>query len=128
MCVKMLNPKKREYVIDPACGSGGFLLHTMEWVRATQYSPNAGEHFIHDYAAKYLWGIDFDERSAKVSRALMLIAGDGRSHVYRLNSLDPREWVRIEEGMAAILALKSVNLARILLRMNMATFLSSKIV
>lgn len=74
MCVKMLNPKKREFVVDPACGSGGFLLHTMEWVRATQYSSNAGEHFIHDYAAKYLWGIDFDERSAKVSRALMLIA------------------------------------------------------
>lgn len=108
----MLNPKKREYVVDPACGSGGFLLHTMEWVRSTQYSPNAGEHFIHDYAAKYLWGIDFDERSAKVSRALMLIAGDGRSHVYKLNSLDPREWVQIEEGMGAILSLKSVGLIR----------------
>src|SRR5713226_4663969 len=112
MCVKMLNPQKREHVVDPACGSGGFLLHTMEWVRATQYSPNAGEHFIHDYAAKYLWGIDFDERSAKVSRALMLIAGDGRSHVYRLNSLDPREWVRVEEGMKAILELTSVRLVQ----------------
>lgn len=112
MCVKMLNPRKREYVVDPACGSGGFLLHAMEWVRATQYSANAGEHFIHDYAAKYLWGIDFDERSAKVSRALMLIAGDGRSHVYKLNSLDPREWVQIEEGMEAILGLKAANLLR----------------
>ncbi|MGB4781625.1 N-6 DNA methylase [Candidatus Methylomirabilis sp.] len=112
MCVKMLNPKKREHVVDPACGSGGFLLHTMEWVRSTQYRANAGEHFIHDYAAKYLWGIDFDERSAKVSRALMLIAGDGRSHVYKLNSLDPREWVQIEEGMDAILGLKAVNLIR----------------
>jgi type I restriction enzyme M protein len=112
MCVKMLNPKKREHVVDPACGSGGFLLHTMEWVRSTQYRANAGEHFIHDYAAKYLWGIDFDERSAKVSRALMLIAGDGRSHVYKLNSLDPREWVQIKEGMDAILGLKALNLIR----------------
>jgi len=112
MCVKMLNPKKREHVVDPACGSGGFLLHAMEWVRATQYSPNAGEHFIHDYAAKYLWGIDFDERSAKVSRALMLIAGDGRSHIYKLNSLDPREWVQVDEGLQAILGLRSVNLIR----------------
>src|SRR3989304_7702013 len=82
----------------------------MEWVRSTQYSPNAREHFINDYAAKYLWGIDFDERSAKVSRALMLIAGDGRSHVFKLNSLDPREWVQIEEGMAAILGLRAANL------------------
>jgi len=110
MCVKMLNPKKREFVVDPACGSGGFLLHTMEWVRATQYSSNAGEHFIHDYAAKYLWGIDFDERSAKVSRALMLIAGDGRSHVFRLNSLDPREWVQVQEGMDAISGMRAVGL------------------
>jgi type I restriction enzyme M protein len=112
MCVKMMNPKKREHVVDPACGSGGFLLHTMEWVRSTQYSANAGEHFIHDYAAKYLWGIDFDERSAKVSRALMLIAGDGRSHVYKLNSLDPREWVQVQEGMDAVSGLRSAGLIR----------------
>ena len=29
MCVKMLNPKEDEFIIDPACGSGGFILHTM---------------------------------------------------------------------------------------------------
>jgi type I restriction enzyme M protein len=32
MCIKILNPKSNEYVIDPACGSGGFLLHSMYWV------------------------------------------------------------------------------------------------
>lgn len=32
MCVKMLNPRQDEHIIDPACGSGGFLLHTMYWV------------------------------------------------------------------------------------------------
>ena len=30
MCVRMLNPTPKEYVIDPACGSGGFLLHAMD--------------------------------------------------------------------------------------------------
>ena len=29
--VRMLNPHKREYVIDPACGSAGFLIHTMQY-------------------------------------------------------------------------------------------------
>jgi len=24
MCIKMLNPKRNDYVIDPACGSAGF--------------------------------------------------------------------------------------------------------
>jgi type I restriction enzyme M protein len=31
MCVRMLNPKRTEYVMDPACGSAGFLLHAMDW-------------------------------------------------------------------------------------------------
>jgi len=28
----MLNPKKKEYVIDTACGSAGFLVHAMQYV------------------------------------------------------------------------------------------------
>ena len=32
LCVLMLNPKKEEYVMDPACGSAGFLIHTMKYV------------------------------------------------------------------------------------------------
>lgn len=30
MCVRMLNPTRKEFVMDPACGSGGFLLHAMD--------------------------------------------------------------------------------------------------
>ena len=45
-----------------------------------------------DYARKYIFGIDFDDKSVKIARALMLIAGDGKSHVLNLNSLNPKEW------------------------------------
>lgn len=94
MAVKMLNPKKDEYVIDPAAGSGGFLIHAMNWVRDKYIKSEDG---IKDYSQEYLWGIDFAEEISKVSRALMLIAGDGRSHIFKLNTLDPREW-QGEEG------------------------------
>ena len=47
---------------------------------------------MREYAKEYIWGIDFAEEISKTSRALMLIAGDGRSHMFKLNSLDPREW------------------------------------
>ena len=109
MCVKMLNPKKKEFVIDPACGSAGFLIHTMEYAWP---APNDAkkEQRKHNYAAKYLWGFDFDERSAKVSRALMLIAGDGRSHVFQVNSLDPREWFSKQEGLNLQKELRDHNL------------------
>jgi type I restriction enzyme M protein len=90
MAVKMLNPKADEYVIDPACGSGGFLLHTMLQVKSAYLGGD--KEAASDYAKKYLYGIDFDDKPVKISRALMLIAGDGRSHIFKLNSLSPKEW------------------------------------
>lgn len=88
MCVKMLNPRNREYVIDTACGSAGFLVHAMQHVWKTLPEGDAKK----EYAGRYLFGIDFDEKSTKISRAIMLIAGDGKSHIYKANTLDAREW------------------------------------
>ena len=90
MAVKMLNPQKDEYIIDPAAGSGGFLINAMYYIR-DKYLGDSDEA-MREYAREYIWGIDFAEEISKVSRALMLIAGDGRSHMFKLNSLDPREW------------------------------------
>lgn len=89
MAVKMLNPRENEYLVDPAAGSGGFLIAAMNWVN-NQYLKN--DVAKQDYAQEFLYGIDFADETAKVSRALMLIAGDGRTHLFKLNSLDPREW------------------------------------
>ncbi|MBI4653652.1 MAG: N-6 DNA methylase [Nitrospirae bacterium] len=92
MCVKMLNPKKDEYIIDPACGSGGFLLHTMYWVwdndlKSVSFSAKQ------KYANRYLYGIDFDDNMRRISQALMLIAGDGRHNIFKRNALDGRDWI-----------------------------------
>jgi len=89
-CVKILNPTNKEYVIDPACGSAGFLVHTMEYVW-NKYKI-LSEKIKVSYASKYLWGIDFDEKSAKISRAIMLIAGDGKTHIFKQNSLEHTKW------------------------------------
>ena len=90
MAVKMMNPKPNEYVIDPAAGSGGFLISTMYWVKDQHLGGR--ESAMQDFAHERIWGIDFADEISKVSRALMLIAGDGRSHMFKLNSLDSREW------------------------------------
>ena len=90
MAVKMLDPKADEYIIDPAAGSGGFLISSMYWVKDQHLRGQ--EESMKEYAKEYIWGIDFAEEISKTSRALMLIAGDGRSHMFKLNSLDPREW------------------------------------
>jgi type I restriction enzyme M protein len=111
MCVRMLNPKRNEYVMDPACGSGGFLLHAMDWCYPAQ-DNEARELRKHKYATKYLWGIDFEARAAKTSRALMLIAGDGHTNVFGpdVNSLDPRTWYETVSGQALMYGLRQAKL------------------
>ena len=111
MCVRMLNPKQNEYVMDPACGSGGFLLHAMDWCYPTR-DHDAREMRKFKYASKYLWGIDFETRAAKTSRALMLIAGDGHTNIFGpdVSSLDPKTWYETASGQALMHGLRQVKL------------------
>ena len=73
MAVKMLNPKDEEYIIDPACGSGGFLIHAMYWTW-DKYYKNTTQVAKSSYANKYLFGLDFDEKMRKISQVLMLVS------------------------------------------------------
>jgi len=91
MAVKMVNPQENEYVVDPACGSGGFLIHAMKYVWNNSLNQSDKEEKT-EYARKYIYGIDFDDKPVKIARAMMLIAGDGKSHILKLNSLNPKEW------------------------------------
>ena len=106
MAVKMLNPKPDELAIDPACGPCGFMIHALRWVTDEYIKPKYGvewEAHRTDYARSNLFAIDFDSRLVKVAKAMMLIAGDGRTHVYKVNSLDPREWKNRTDGLLSII-------------------------
>jgi type I restriction enzyme M protein len=98
MCVKMLNPKENEYVIDTAAGSCGFTVHTIFWVWG-EGAISAPTREQAEYAATMVYGIDFDGRAVKIAKALNLIAGDGKQNVYKLNTLDSKSWN--DEGKAA---------------------------
>lgn len=113
MCVRMLNPKDYEYVIDPSCGSAGFLLHAMEWAMPAD-TPEKQELRKSRYAAKYLWGIDFESRAAKTSRALMLIAGDGHTNIFGpdVSSIDPKTWYNTKSGKLLMAELSKTSLLK----------------
>jgi type I restriction enzyme M protein len=92
MAVKMLNPKGSEYMIDTAAGSCGFTVHTIFHVWGGEMTVQGPSHEQREYASEMVYGLDFDARSVKIAKALNLIAGDGRTNVYRVNTLDPRDW------------------------------------
>lgn len=91
MCVRMLNPKRGEYMIDPACGSCGFPVHTIFWITGhlfenAEVPPEEKDNVLR------VFGIDFDKKVVRVARALNLIAGDGEANVLHLNTLDYIRW------------------------------------
>ena len=102
MCVKILDPNDKEKVIDPACGAGGFLIHTLNHVNeniiSKKYQTDTKSRIM-NYASNKLFGLDYDSRLVKVTKAMMLIAGDGKTNTYRVNTLDHREWDNREDNL-----------------------------
>lgn len=101
MVVKILNPQPGELIIDPACGSGGFLIMalTYVWQCFEEISRKKGMDEIlidrrkREIASKCFRGIDKDSFLAKVTKAYMAIIGDGRGGIFCENSLlQPEEW------------------------------------
>lgn len=92
MVVKMLNPKAHEFVIDPACGSAGFLLHSVMWVAGGMISGKPLPEHARNFAQNKIYGIDFAQKAVKIAKAINLIVGDGKSHIYKDNSLAPHTW------------------------------------
>ncbi|TVL66527.1 N-6 DNA methylase [Brachyspira hyodysenteriae] len=91
-CVQMLDISEYERVLDPACGSGGFLLHAMDTVRknAEKDFDDAVEIFKHwhNFASDRLFGIEINEQIARVCKMNMIIHDDGHTNVISADTLD----------------------------------------
>lgn len=74
--VRIVNPQPLEHVLDPACGSSGFLLHSIAHARR-----------VDSHEMPSVWGFDVDAKAVQVSKAMMLIAGARADAAVRLNSL-----------------------------------------
>lgn len=91
--VKIANPRPYDTICDPACGSGGFLIHGMKYIwqsmdsdarwRGSPQIDNAKR----EMAGRSLFGIDKETDLVKISKAYMAISGDGRSNIVHENSL-----------------------------------------
>jgi type I restriction enzyme M protein len=93
-CVKMMNPERDNLVLDPACGSGGFLLNAMDNVRqcaeANYDEREAWEHW-HNFAMNNIYGIDINDQIARVCKMNMIIHDDGHTNIISTDSLNDFE-------------------------------------
>ena len=83
-CVKLLNPEQKDLVLDPSCGSGGFLLYALDNVRRyaeDNYDDIEAYKNWHEFAEKKLYGIEINEQIARVCKMNMIIHDDGHTNV-----------------------------------------------
>lgn len=101
MMVDILDPDDEDLIIDPACGSGGFLIEALRHVWRKLDAEGEKYHWNKsnlqeekmEVALNKIRGIDKDYFLSKVAKAYMAIIGDGKSGIFCEDSLEvPNNW------------------------------------
>lgn len=109
MAVDMINPQNNEKVLDSSCGTGGFLVTSMNTViqRLTkQLEEQYGEKetwsadiqkifndTISENAKENFYGFDINPDLIKATKMNMVMNNDGSGNILKLNTLlPPQEW------------------------------------
>jgi len=93
-CVDLINPDSQGQVLDPSCGSGGFLIMVIKHIRdrIVSENPNLEESeissAIKDYSESNVFGVDINERMVRVAKMNMIMHGDGHSGIYNSHGLN----------------------------------------
>ena len=93
----MINPNENQRVLDPACGSGGFLVMVLDFVRkkiaqelfpnldgpllVDKYNSKIVNDRVREYAEKCIFGFDFDPDLKKAARMNMVMSGLSLIHI-----------------------------------------------
>ena len=90
--VDMIQPKSEMRVLDPACGSGGFLLNAIDYVRA--YAEENYTDLLeiynhwHNFAKDRIFGIEINDQIARVCKMNMILHDAGQNNFISTDSLD----------------------------------------
>ncbi len=74
--VDVLDIKPNDYVLDPACGTGGFLVSAFDYVR-----NSASDRQIDEFKNHHIFGIEQDDEVVALALVNMIFRGDGRNNM-----------------------------------------------
>ena len=105
MAVAMLDPCEGDLILDPACGTSGFLItamnHVIEKIRTAEIERwgdiERAETGVRDrvqrFAQNYIAGMDLNPNLVKASKMNMVMNNDGTGGLFQANSLKaPITW------------------------------------
>lgn len=91
--VSVINPDKTEIILDPACGSGGFLIMCIKHVKdkIKKENPNLSDIEVNSqiktFSEHNIYGLDINPRMTRVAKMNMIMHGDGHVGIFNLNGL-----------------------------------------
>ena len=101
LMVEILDPKENERVIDPACGTGGFLVSTLknldqrlhEEKKVAAGDESTGEFLsMRDRLASFsranLFGADFDPFLVRAAQMNVVMGSEAEAQLFHMNSLE----------------------------------------
>ena len=92
--IDLLQPTREDSILDPSCGSGGFLIYAMRTIAAQirQEQQNLPEHktepLIRETIVQNIRGTDLGPRMVRTARMNMIMHGDGWACIQRCHGLD----------------------------------------
>ena len=110
MCIDIMQPKEDEKILDPACGTGGFLVSAMNYVvqeLENKFTKSEKKEFkkwddkiknifrdkISQIASENFFGFDIAPELVKATKMNMVMNNDGSGNILQNDSLKhPHEW------------------------------------
>lgn len=89
--VSLLEPNEFDYIVDPACGSGGFLLEVLEQVRTKLFDEleeRDADRRWRDFALDQVWGVEINSQLSRVAMMNMILHEDGHTNIENGDALD----------------------------------------
>jgi type I restriction enzyme M protein len=88
--VRLMEVEFSDLVLDPACGTGGFLVEAM--LDMARRNPGMSGSELSRWAQTHIHGIDKDAIGVKLTKAIMQIADDGSANVARGDAIRTHKW------------------------------------
>jgi predicted RNA methylase len=91
--IELLDIHPQDKLIDPACGTGGFLVEAFLAITAKgRENGTMSEAAARTWAHRQVFGVDKDAINVKLTRAIMISLGDGSVNIHAGDSVREHRW------------------------------------
>jgi len=92
-CVGMMQPKPNDTIIDPACGSGGFLMSALKYLQTNHQNLNTAK-----IVSQNIFGLDINRSIARIAKMKLLLEANGKTNILCTNSLEDLDSIKLLLG------------------------------